>query len=507
MSTIDISALESWLRDTPRSVPVGAWTVQGLDLWPLFTTCLVSLAILSKIGQRRSLARVGSAAWQLGVLADHTVVSAARRLGAKPAPELPVDPLDTCILYSGSRVHTRSVGSILVTAPLDIPATLMLRAGHRNVFWFEDMPTDDPRLSTVLNGPARGVAGLLAIARSRASHIKVAAELRNLPGFASWCASAAAFLRLSPRFLQLWLARQLKLALATMRCYGEVFDARGRPRLLVMLNGGFASTVGLTAAARTRGIPVIEVQHGADSECAVTSADHQPHFSTYNTAPDALISWEMRPRPDPAVLAMGPIGLHLPASVEQPHTRDGPGHIALRAAFGAQRQALATRSQAAGAQREVLVSLQPQDQGDWVETIARQMGPGVFFWLRRHGADLNGKAALPGTWDGSIFDVPLASSCALPELLARAEVHLTRFSAVALEAAALGVPTIAVEAYAHRLYSRSIPAPLLWVEPDLGRAAHRLGQLLDGPSPQATATLPATALMRPFMEAMLKPRP
>jgi hypothetical protein len=289
---IDVSELEKWLAEVPLTVRVADWNVQALDVWPLFNTCLVSLAILTRIRQRKAFLRVGGRPWQAGVMVDYVAVSPIRwLLGASRSMCLPPDSLEDCILYCGSRVHSRQLGDISVTAPLDVPATLMRRAGHQGIFWFEDVADTEPRLHQSLNQPARGVADILLSASKNAWRYGAARDLDRLPGFSHWCALAARRLSLSTAFLRLWLARQLEFALSASRGFGEVFDAKGRPSLIIMLNGGFASTVGLVAAAKARQIPVVEVQHGADSECAVTSPGSSPHFSTYNSAPDALISW------------------------------------------------------------------------------------------------------------------------------------------------------------------------------------------------------------------------
>lgn len=505
--SIDVSGFEKWLASVPQSFQVTDWKVNGLDVWPLFNTCLVSLAILTRIQHRKAFMKVGSPGWRAGVVVDYAVAAPIRWIHgawAWASLSLPPDRLEGCVVYCGSKVHTRELGEVIVTAPLEVPATLMRRAGHEGVFWFEGMTSADPRLDRCLNLPARGVDEILRVARIRAWRISVARDLDRLSGFLPWCDDAARILSLSPAFMRIWLARQLEVALSTARCFGEVFDAKGCPKLLVLLNGGFASTVGLTVAAKTRGVAVVEVQHGADSAAFVTAPDVQPHFSGYNSAPDAMISWEMTSRADPAVLAMGPIGLHLPRVVVAPHHSDDANHRALRNIFERQQQALSAFAHNAQARHEVLVSLQPGDQGQWLEAIARKVGPGVLYWVRRHGSDLSSEVVMRGLAGSGIFEIDLASSSALPELLARASVHLTRFSAVALEAAACGIPTIAVEAYARQLYERSIPATLLFVEPDLASAAHKLTVALSEARAGTRAQLPNVDLIVPFLEARMK---
>jgi hypothetical protein len=503
--TLDVTRFERWLAKIPASVAVKDWQVQGLDVWPLFSTCLVSLAILISIKHRKARAKVGGAGWQAGVLIDYTATAPLRWLASsRRNTPLPEGTLANHIVYCGSKVHARALGDVLVTAPLDVPATLMRRAGHASVFWFEDMGSDDERLGRCLNRPAYGMAGVLRAAQAKAWRFSAALDLDRLPGFSEWCREAAGMLSLSRAFLRLWLARQVELALATAHVFGGAFDSLGRPKLLVLLNGGFASTVGLTAAAKARRIPVVEVQHGADSEAAVTAPGIKPHFSAYNSAPDALITWEISPRSDPAVLAMGPIGLHVPSVVESPHASDQNGHKMLRCSFEGQKLLLAAHAERVNARREVLVSLQPGDEGLWIEDFVRSVGSGVLYWVRRHGADLGNDLNMRRFADVHSIEFELASSCALPQLLARVNAHLTRFSAVALEAAACGVPTIAVEAYARELYARNIPASLLDVETDHRAAALRLKTILEMTGAIGRVHMPKPENIAEFLERCLR---
>ena len=98
------------------------------------------------------------------------------------------------------------------------------------------------------------------------------------------------------------------------------------------------------------------------------------------------------------------------------------------------------------------MSLQPVDEGGWLAEIVRQFEGNIFFWIRRHASDIH--RPVPALAKGGLpwLDFSIATSTFLPILLERADVHLTRFSAVTLEAAGMDVPTIATEKYAADLY-------------------------------------------------------
>jgi len=493
------SSLEDFLLESPRCFPVGTWRIRDLDLWPLLLTCLLSLGVQFRIGQKRHGVAVGGIGWKAGVVADHLLISRLRgTLARAPDGYLPADTLDGMALYHASRVHGRSLGSgrresVWVTAAIDLPRLVMQRSGQATLAWYDDLPADALELARGLIGPSRGLAAASAAARARAGRLTNHRALHALIGFAAWLAEAAAQLRCRKGFLELWLARQLDLACGYRDVYATIFAQRGTPRLLVMLNSGFANTAGLTAAAKARGVPVVEVQHGAESRAAITSRAQPFDFSRFNTAPDRLVAWSLAPEPDPRILGVGPIALLFPGLIESLAPGDPPACATLRDVLRKQEFDLGERVRKAGAGRKVLVSLQPGDGGDWLLPLLSEL-PDLFFWVRRHGWDSEATPSRRGAGLGPRADTDLASRCFLPLLLRRASAHLTRFSAVVLEAAAMGVPSVATERYASDLYESQIPAGLLAVEPRPGRLGAVLRAALVGG--RAPAAIDGTAPRR-----------
>jgi len=297
----------------------------------------------------------------------------------------------------------------------------------------------------------------------------------------------------------MWLTRQVDLMRAAGEHFGRVFDRQGSPEAVVMLNGGFWETAGLTAAARRRSIPVIEIQHGVDSKGGVTAVGQEPHFRLFNTAPDAFVAWETVPRQCPDVLCVGPIGLHLPILLETRAPQDTPAYDVARALFRDQADALARRAAHAGARREILVSMQPVDDGEWIARIAAQLPPDVFLWCRRHGSDARRAMPAKAVLASDRSDFELASSSALPVLLDRVGAHLTRFSAVTLEAGAYNVRTVATEPYAETLFSEFVPPSYLTVAPAPSAAAAALITALDCQDRTAIRRLPDISRLADFV--------
>ena len=87
----------------------------------------------------------------------------------------------------------------------------------------------------------------------------------------------------------------------------------------------------------------------------------------------------------------------------------------------------------------------------------------MFFWVRRHAKDSHKPIPAPASELAACVEYDLATSTFLPILLERMDIHLTRFSAVTLEAAGMGVPTIATDPYAADLYDWRLPNGTFWI--------------------------------------------
>ncbi len=499
--TIDIVEFERWIQSIPDGIDVRSWSHHGLALWPLFKTTLVALGILAKIEQPRRGMRTGGLGWRAGVMADYFALSGLRRTRPLRLPELaPAQGLSGNVVYYASGGHGRDLGELFLTPSLDVPAALLGRAGRRSVFWYEDLEVNSPSLTRTLHGPAYGLSDMLTDARGRAMRFGTRDALAAMPGFLDCCGIAARHLKLEKRFLQLWFARQVNLAISVAKVFEQVFERQGRPELLVILNSCVWSTTGLVAAAKRNGVPVIEVHHGAESRSAVTAPEQRPHFSSFNTAPDALISWDCRSRNDDRVFAAGPLGLRLAAIVPEGATDDRESYAKLRQLMTQQSDALARRVKGLTCAGELLVTLQPGDGGGWIFDIMRELSIDVFLWLRMHARDGERILAAVPPQLAACVDVALGSSALLPLLLDRADVHLTRFSGATLEAAALGVPTIATEAYATDLYGRYVADNALYVETSPRAIALQIEALIAGRARSRVSGLPDLRGLVPFVD-------
>jgi hypothetical protein len=504
--SIDVIKFERWIQSVPGRIDVMAWQHDGLALWPLFKTILVGLGILARIEQPKRGMPTGGLGWRAGVIADYFALSGLRKTRPQRLPPLaPAEGLSGAVVYFASGGHGRDLGELFLTPSLDVPAALLGRAGRRCVFWYEDLEADAPSLSRTLHSPSYGLSNMLADARGRSMRFGTRDALAAMPGFLECCEAASGHLKLRRRFLQLWFARQVNLAVAVAQAFEQVFVRDGRPDLLVILNSCVWSTTGLVAAAKRHNVPVLEVHHGAESQSAVTAPGERPHFSQFNTAPDALIAWDCQSRDDDLVFSAGPLGLQLAAIVAEQGADERKTYTRLRQMMAQQRDALVRRARASPSAGEILVTLQPGDDGRWIFEAVRELPIDVLLWVRMHALDsARVLAAVPASL-AQRAEIALASSTLLPLLLERADVHLTRFSGVTLEASAMGVPTVATEAYAGDLYGRHLPQDALYVETSPRAIAARLQSLIDGRAEKHLSRLPDLHGLVPFVERFARP--
>ena len=255
----NLTKFENWIASVPEHFDVLTWRHEELDLWPLFKTALVGLAVVAFMGQRRLGLATGGIGWQVGVFADYFMSPIIRNpFGFPCSAPAPAEGLSKTVLCFDSGGHARDLGGLLVSPSLDVAAALLTRSGHRPVFWFESCVAADPKLQNAIHGPAYGIADIMGFARKRALRFGTQKALNALPGYVECCYVAAQHLGISVRFLKFWLTRQVNLAISAGWCFERIFSRHGSPELLLTTNSCVWNTSGLIATAKRRGIPVIE---------------------------------------------------------------------------------------------------------------------------------------------------------------------------------------------------------------------------------------------------------
>ena len=188
---------------------------------------------------------------------------------------------------------------------------------------------------------------------------------------------AARYLGIPLRFLKFWITRQVNLAISFARSCDHILVRHGCPELLLVELLRWTTT-GLIGAAKWHGVPVIEVHHGAESPRAITAPGQVPHFSRFNTAPDALITWEELDRSDERAFAAGPLSVQLGQVISARQSSDPESYNQFLQLLGRQRAALARHIKRGTFAAEVAVSLQPGDEGGWLRDIVRDSAARCF---------------------------------------------------------------------------------------------------------------------------------
>ena len=475
----NLSGLNTFLRNLPGRVDVRSWRHEGLDLWPLFLTAFSGLGLHAAVGYQRRRVRVGGRIWKTAILADYWVRPVIQRFSFRSDER--VSPtvngaLEGKILFVGSKSHGRDIGRYRLIPVLDTPAIALQSQGEDVCEWLIDVDCGDPEFCRFTQQvPVSGIAHVLRKARADtflAPHSLTA--LKAMPTLVAAIEELSCHLKLQSGFLMLWLSRQVDLMISAEQNFGAIFDGQGRPSTLFLVASGYWWSAGLAAAARKRGIPVVEIEHGAEGPAALSAQGQAHHFSIFNSAPQGLLSWSTIDRNDKSVLCIGPLGNLLPALVERAASSLQGPFAELLQVFQSQQRLLESRANQKRP-REILISSDDVSSDRWITTLVDQMPDDVFCWIRRHPGESTTPLADADKLDAERYDIDLASTVLLPMLLSRVDAHITRFSAVTLEAAAMGVPTFALHEYASDLFARHVPSHLFSYVKQPADIAVRLG--------------------------------
>jgi hypothetical protein len=206
-------------------------------------------------------------------------------------------------------------------------------------------------------------------------------------------------------------------------------------------------------------------------------------FWKFNTAPNGFIAWSSTHRKDAPVLAVGPIALHLPELVNSTGPQFGGAVERLRKDMQShtallQKRAAAPFGSDTRSKIEVLISPQEGDSMEWIAALAAKLPPNVFFWIRLHPSIRHQRLPAIPDLPPDRYDISLASEVSLSALLERVSVHVTQYSAVSIEAAACGVPTVATYRYADDAFQQDIPPSLFSYADSSQSAAERIAGFL-----------------------------
>jgi hypothetical protein len=407
------------LRRWERELPVDEWRIGEMRVWPVVRNELAfRLLAAGETWQRRggvaALAR--KAGWALG---------AALRDGAAAAARA-----DALLLTHPA--NREWLGGVALDRIFDPLADALDERGRSSV-QVEYAPAGVARKAPRAR-PVLDVTATIARCQLRA-RLGPAAGRERLEGYE----------RLARRMPLARLRRQARLVRLIANRFGALLE-RVRPSCVLLTWYYNPVAMGMCLAARERGIPAVEVQHGI--------MHSHPSYDGWTRVPDG--GYELMPRrvwcwSDYDARAVAGWGAPLVGGHPWFAYWEQPGALAEDAVRRA--AALAARGPA------VLVTLSwSSGFSEPLKALLADAPPPYTWWIRLHPA-MHSRAEV-AAWCARhgrgrvLVDEP--SELPLPLLLRHAAVHLTQFSSVVQEAAAAGVPTVVIDRRALALFPREL---------------------------------------------------
>lgn len=428
---IDDAAVMDLLAAIEQRLPVAAWRVAEVQVWPA-----LRLKLAADNARSFGYGRSGNADPPLrGRLAGAVADTLACLLPAQR-------PTPARAAFLGNGVsHTRVAGGCIDTL-CDPLRLLLAERGWTTCGWSPDRFPNPSLL------PWRSLADGLARARAGARWRRGSVQVETAT--AAGLAEARALVQErggNPLCLEQWRVIPLACLLAALA--DTLAEELRRCRAEIAFVGNFTSLEGLALclASRRIGIPSVDIQHG------VQGALHHAYAawlnlpaSGYELLPLCFWCWCAD---DAEAIARWAHG--------SPHTAFAGGNLLTELCLAGRLAAPAvSRDQARGALR-VLVSLQPGHArhalAGQVPACISALGERACWRLRGHPAMREEMAGIhtemsrfPGAWTIEGPERPLA------QVLLETDVHLTASSSVVIDAARFGIGSVSMDPLAAQLF-------------------------------------------------------
>lgn len=448
--------LEQWLLEGWDSPLFKSWRVDNLDVWPLFSRALNTIALEYFLSGRKPMvmSAVGKVFLVARSLLGEWVVQFPNARGGKQA-SLPAVP-EGAVIFVATESASRKIGDITLCQTTDALRLGLRDQGIPTCLWLCDASADSVSVIENYLGGTFGVAGaLMAVRRNRFDSAK---QLDRLPGVGAWISEAAEKFGVGSAMLRLWLVRILDHT----RGYKNLFHAfleTNNPRAIVLTDHGDALTSALCAAARESEIPIYCIQHGALRR---TDQEHPLHpyaERRFNTEPEVHLVWRLHALRGSAQ-AFGPPIHHLDVMAgKQSESSFGIGAEFARS-VAASTAVLDTHMPIDGAVQYVLAATQSAQDTGWLVALLGGLDGGKALVWRPHPRLLANRSLMRETmalleqtgksWM-RLDDIPL------PALIGRCDLVVTGYSAVGLEATTMGCRVLFMSAYADWIFPGQIP--------------------------------------------------
>ncbi|MBK9077966.1 MAG: hypothetical protein IPL91_01980 [Hyphomicrobium sp.] len=233
--------------------------------------------------------------------------------------------------------------------------------------------------------------------------------------------------------------------------------AQYRPRAVLVASYYGLLGHGSSWACRKLNVPVADVQHG------VSGIGHHAYdwpsapVEGYNTLPTTFLKWSQREVDDmltgtrhwrPTIVSIGNNWRLLDDVLEKqiaPDVLPEAGRIAAYDALKAAEAQIKEIKRGRGPGKDILVAMHPDEQLPWLADLRKIAPPNWRFWLRLHPGEYRGGAGLEqrrAELSGDNLIVAPATELPLNVLLRHMDAVVTKYSSVALDAHAYGVPSV-----------------------------------------------------------------
>jgi hypothetical protein len=449
------------------------WSYCGLDIWPIVKAqILMRGSNIFNAGRQMSLAKAESAARpQKNALLKWFAAGVTAKSAAPPTPKNPPTPKkvpdfkwpelpeaagSVDVLCLGYATNHKKIGSGYFQLCMDPLRQALTDAGVESACLIAGM---DETHEGIVQASALAVHGIEKQFRAVRALAKQMApvELASFQGFEDWWEGLSEVLD-GQMFVTVEhiesVIQQTAVAGHWLRhCLG-----RAKPKAVLVSSYYGLMGHGGSWACRQLGIPIADVQHGvAGSTHHAYSWPNAPRDG-FNTLPTAFFTWSEQECADmrrtsgewtPGLLAVGNVWRLLDESLahgESPRIFRSGAIRTARKELKNDRAAIRTIKDRTYGNKDILVALHPDEPLPWFGALRRLCPREWRFWVRLHPGEFKNNEALAERLREIVDDrtfVIEPSKAPLNVILSEVDVVLTKFSSVALDARAYGVPTVA----------------------------------------------------------------
>lgn len=223
-------------------------------------------------------------------------------------------------------------------------------------------------------------------------------------------------------------------------------------------------------ACRRLGLPIFDVQHGIAGKAHHAYSWPNAPVIGFNTVPSGFLTWsqgeanEMRSVAGASSPTLIPVG-NVWRLLEDMLDNTGDSRLLeksvahrVNAYLRQETQTILSAKERTVGTTDILLALHPDEKVPWLNDLVAQTDGRWRFWIRAHPGELRNVQALEkrkSEIGDNVFIIE-SSQAPLNVILRNVDVILTKYSSVAFDAAAFGVPTVAYSEAARFFFGSSL---------------------------------------------------